>query len=365
MINAFELLRDTHNVQIHVASAGAGAGIAQLLWSVPGSSAYFSGATVLNAKEETVAFLGYEPSSYASEEAAIGLALAAYQKAYVPGSAKFPVGLGIAASVATLEVHKGAHRIHAALIMKGRALAFSMEVEKGTGYVPRTRDGAAADQMGLALLCHALEVGCADLRDVKDVSAKARESLLTRPYFTALGERLSREAGVADKPILYQGAFNPLHFGHVGGKRAIERAVGTDVVFTTTVNPPHKPELSVTDMLERAKGMRGHAFLLTENDPLYLDKARAFPGHGFAIGMDAALRMMDPKWGPDPSGMIQEFCQLGTRFYVFDRKVDGKVLTYEDLRLALPSNFREHNYVFLPMNKSWDVSSTELRHSSG
>ena len=76
--------------------------------------------------------------------------------------------------------------------------------------------------------------------------------------------------------------------------------------------------LGVTEHLDRA---RHHG----------ADKARRFPGSRILIGVDALIRMLDPKWGPPIEPMLQEFRQLGIKFLVADREVDGKLLTLDGL----------------------------------
>src|SRR5271165_5089712 len=98
------------NVNIHVVATGAGAGLSQLLWEVPGSSAYLSGCSFPYSQDEQEEVLGFMPEHFCSEEAAVDLASAAYMKAYKFGGKK-PVGMGLTASVASEKEHRGDHRL--------------------------------------------------------------------------------------------------------------------------------------------------------------------------------------------------------------------------------------------------------------
>jgi hypothetical protein len=80
---------------------------------------------------------------------------------------------------------------------------------------------------------------------------------------------------------------------------------------------------------------RGGVAYFTEGDPLYIDKARRRPHAAFVIGADAALRMLDPKWGVAPGALLEEFQSLGTCFHVAPRIVDGKELSILDVETAL------------------------------
>lgn len=95
--------------------------------------------------------------------------------------------------------------------------------------------------------------------------------------------------------------------------------------------------------------------MFTKGDALYLDKARAFPGVPMIIGSDALQRMLDPKWGPDPEELGEEFDRLGTFFYVTERALNGdQAVKVNDL--YLPEGFHVE---VLPGR--WDISSSEVR----
>jgi len=80
-------------------------------------------------------------------------------------------------------------------------------------------------------------------------------------------------------------------------------------------------------MLERAKGLRHRSVLFTDGDPMYIDKARRFPGRGLVIGADAFARLFEAKWGLDTTAVLTEMQQLGTTLLVFDRPLDGQLMT--------------------------------------
>jgi nicotinic acid mononucleotide adenylyltransferase len=182
--------------------------------------------------------------------------------------------------------------------------------------------------------------------------------ILANPVFLHQGDRLANLEDVAglNDLVLLPGNFNPLHDGHVGMTDIIESVTGKRVVFEIDIHQPHKPAIPPADVLQRAARINGRGvdLLVTENLPLYIDKARRYPGVGFAIGADAALRMLDPKWGPNVDEMIGEFFRLGTRFYVFDR---GNLKASD-----IVSHEREH--LFIPVPGQWDISSSELRAAS-
>src|SRR5271154_4605078 len=120
------------NVNVHLIATGGGAGFQQELWSEPGSSAYFSGASFPYSPEEQEELLGFMPEHFASPENAIDLACAAYMKAYKFGGKK-PVGLGLTASVASEKIHRGDHRFDICVMTNDKVLTFEKVLAKGAG----------------------------------------------------------------------------------------------------------------------------------------------------------------------------------------------------------------------------------------
>jgi len=174
----------------------------------------------------------------------------------------------------------------------------------------------------------------------------------------------ARENALPTEPcdlVLLPGSFDPCHDGHRMIADAVERQHGRRVAYAITADPVHKPSLRVVDLLDRVASIRlgsGRArpIVLTERDPLFIDKARQFPGAGIALGVDGLVRMLDPSWGPSIADMLEAFRALGTRFYVAGRNIDGGWTTLDDV--PIPARFRD---LFESVEGRHDVSSTELR----
>jgi len=361
--------------KVFVAATGAGAGIQSSLWSVPGSSAFLAGAAFPYAAHETERLLGFRPARFCDEDAAIELAIAAYLRAReaslaaTDGASKEKVlGLGLTASVASLEPHRGDHRVFVATLSEGGAVTWSARLPKGTGEAQRTVDGQVTDWLGVhALLAAAGIAGGA--APAQGVEASRRElpevelhtMLYRHPVF---GPGDSRERILATERcdlVLLPGSFDPCHDGHQMIADTVERQFGRQVAYAVTADPVHKPSLRAVDLLDRVAsirlvGGRGRRIVLTERDPLFIDKARQFPGAGIALGVDALIRMLDPSWGPNVREMLETFRSLGTRFYVAGRVVDGRWTTIDDV--PIPDGFRR---LFESVGGRHDISSTELR----
>jgi nicotinic acid mononucleotide adenylyltransferase len=348
------------NVSIHVIATGGGAGLQEKLWSVPGSSAYLSGASFPYSMEEHDELLGFKPEKYCSPEDAVDLASAAYMKAY-RFDGKKPVGVGITASVASERMHRGNHHAHVAIMTDDSVSILNMSLVKGVGEVQRYQDGKLCDDAGYFLIIK--QLGLLDDKleiSNEDATSLAYERFWRRPYFTASGQRLAKLE--VDHHALLPGAFNPPHEGHYGMAHEVEK-IGYQVVFTTTVNPPHKGVLSVQDCLKRAKLLHGRNRLFTHDDPLYIDKARAYPGAPMIIGADACQRLFDPKWGADIEQTLKEFLSLKTKFYVCDRFIDGKLVKGWDVVASMDEHlYRNYARIFTAIDGQWNISSTELRN---
>lgn len=343
----------------YVVATGAGAGLQKLLWDVPGISDVLVGAALPYATDAMDRFLGFSPAQYCSEDTAIAMALAAYGEAFAPGGAP-AIGLGLTASVASRSAHRGDHRVFVAAVSEAGATLVSATLNKGSGAEARRRDGDVCDAIGLsALLASAQRRPIEPSHDVAhwsslECSARAMQVFLERPYFAASGKR--REAPTNGNGLaLFPGAFNPPHDGHFWMAR--ENAA----TFHITIDPPHKPALSIAQVLQRAKLLDGFSRLFTEGDPLYLDKARRFPGAKILIGADAVARMLEPKWGVEIGSLLRELRQLGIRLLVADREMDGKLLSLDDIPGA-PMDLCER---ILGPAQHLTMSSTKIRDAMG
>lgn len=357
-------------LSLFVVATGAGAGIQKDIWEVPGCSSFLTGSSFPYAANDSSEFAGLTPGQFASEAFAHDLAAAAYKKAIdLEHPEREPVGLALTASVSGLKVHRGDHRVHVVCMTRDRIIGSTLRLVKG-GVTPEDRklDGSLADNHGIEALIAALNPEHPLNAPFQNVEAEARARFFEHPLFK--GSVRLREASLDAQVPLFPGAFDPPHAGHLAiadkiklgsidsGFRAIDPI---EPAFTICANPPHKDAITVQEMLRRAKTLQDRTVLFTENDPLYLDKARRRPGRVWVIGADALVRMLDPKWGVEPEKLVKEFYDLETTFIVFGREVDGKFIdAVEAINMLPPNPF--HRTRYRPMSGRWDVSSTALRH---
>jgi len=433
-MNIFESFRDMgeQSPRLYIIATGAGAGLQEKVWRVPGCSNFFVGAAFPYATEETQDVLGFTPKQFVSQETAIDLALAAYMRAYKPG--RSAIGVGLTASVASTKAHRGDHRVIVAAFTDHDCIVISAILHKGVGDAQRQLDGQLADRIAMYAIRAISGVGTAqagiewhfierELRgecsefatEITVIGAMdhARARILAHPYFRADGTRGTLEDIDPKKTMFFPGSFRPFHEGHLRSGEAClvalrrnlywvdgpnhtqlsEDAAHANLIYVTTVDPVHKEKLSPADMLQRAVGMKGRDFLLSEGDPLYIQKARKFPGCRFAVGADTMDRMLDPSWGVTTEDLVREFHSLGVRFFVPSRLVGDRFLRCQDIirekKEALPkidinigetwadtwagmSEAKRDEYrawlymsrvngMFVEVDFRMDISSTELR----
>lgn len=356
-------------IDFYLTATGAGAGLQHLIWQVPGSSAGLVGASFPYAKSDTDDFLGFTPDHYCSEETAIELASAAFVRAKAKGiqaGAERPaVGIGLTASVASTTPHQGDHRIHSAVVCGRGVFTWSAMLEKGVGEAARQHDGDLADRMGLDLLHFATIGETAGLvrRPFTLVNAvpEATTFFFRQPIFAA-GRRFTGEH-VPHHPVLFPGTFNPLHHGHRAMTETASHAADRPILYIVNADSPHKSHLGVVDLLTRAAMFRSErdpgcaGVLFTKGQPLFVDKARAFPGATFILGADTLARLLDPQWGVPSKTVLQTILEQRVRLFIFDR---GE-RSIPQILDAQPFPTAQYRRMFVQLAGSWDVSSTKIR----
>lgn len=348
--------------RIYIAATGAGAGAQNEIWKTPGCSAYFAGACFPYGEDQLEEFIGYRPEKFVSANIAIEMAMVAYQRAW-RNSSDDAIGIGCTAAVATNRLRKGDYVSYMARCDDDGVHLHTMYLSASEGKEARISHGNAVSHNINAM---AFNVNVSNKTQVIDVTTDAIKLLLARPYFAFDGRRLP-ESELTSQVIcpatdssekvcraIYPGAFNPAHEGH----KAIAKK--THAVFNIEINPPHKGQLSVAEILQRLKGLRHHDTILTSGCPLYVDKSDRFNNHPIVMGADAFLRMLDPKWGPEPKALLNRFSQNGTKIMVFGREINGKWVSADEAISRVPES--ASCYDLVPVDGRWDISSTQLRN---
>lgn len=353
---------------LHGACAGGGTELAQLLTNRPGASAWMSGIEYPYEQEETRDLIGFTPvRGYVNLPIAIHLAMASYMKAYRFGSDKIPVGFGLEASLASETIHKGDHRIHACVITPTIVLTTTLILEKGVGIEQRIKDNQQCSSViwNLLAIAHGLDPFFTFSVETLENQALL-DMLLERPYTDVRGAHWERPP---EHIALMPGAYYPPHEGHFGIAAEAAKTSGRTVVHHLTIDSPHKPTLTAQDVLQRMKLLRGHDLLVTQGDPMYIQKAERFPNTPIVMGSDAFDRICDPSWGLNVRATLQKFESLGTEFYVSSRpfqspdKLSMGRLTPE--KVLVNRGLTDFSHLVRPLEGHWSISSSEIRKAHG
>lgn len=172
------------------------------------------------------------------------------------------------------------------------------------------------------------------------------------------GSDLKRDLSNA---VLFPGSFHPLHHGHLKLARTIEEMTGRRVVFEITNTHPDKGRIPDEEMMHRADQFLMFApVLLTDNAPLFIDKARRYPDVPMVIGADVMQSLLNVRYYENSLKkmfeVLEDFRRFGTVFYVSGRDVNGMFLTRDDV--AVPKRYED---LFLAVSGREDISSSALR----
>ena len=278
-----------------------------------------------------------------------------------------PVGVGITASVASSRLPQGEHRAHIVIITKDHVVYREVVLPKSEGREARQYHDALIATATLNLLKEVLS-------EKSGIHANVEKEALDRfylyPIFHTNGTRLKADAP-REREIYLPATLNPIHDGHRAMCKQAEdflspRQGRIKASYLVSSVSPHKGRLSVQDMLFKAGMLRAERWEhesrmveFTQDEPLFIDKARKRPGSIFLIGADTMQRMLDSKWGPDVAEMLQEIKNLDVKFLVMERLVDGHLLTCRDIPVPWP-----HGNLFEPLTGRVDISSTEIRNKT-
>jgi nicotinamide mononucleotide (NMN) deamidase PncC len=353
--------------QLVLAITGGGSGTIAALLEVSGASASVLEAVVPYSANALDDWLRGRPDNYCSERTARAMAMAAFERARKLSEADSHVlrGIGATASLASNKPKRGAHRVHVAWQSFDTTAVASCELVKGQ----RTR--AEEEHVATQLVLHAVAEACGvDLGDAVSALPCAPQRRIQKADAAwielLLGTRTSIEIGGDEgatlPAVLFPGAFNPIHGGHIRMAEVAAAHCGSPVTFEVSITNVDKPPLDFIEIADRLEQLRGRRVLLTRA-PTFIEKARLAAGCVFVVGIDTLERIGQPRYyGGDATqrdAAIEAIAKHGCQFLVFGRASGEEFLTLEDVQL--PEALRAL-CEFVPEGEfRTDISSTQLR----
>ncbi len=252
--------------------------------------------------------------------------------ALAPDEPQHRFGFGCTASLATTSPKRGEHRAHIALQTLAETRTWSITFTKGA------RDRAAEERLLADIALSALAETFALQSNLPlDLDLRAKRSIGDRAAAAhgwddiLLGRIDAAPVHGADRPkVLFPGAFNPLHDGHLAMAQFAARHYGAPVAFEICANNVDKPRLNYLALRHRVSQFDASTPVWVTNTATFVEKARRFPGVKFVVGVDTASRIGEAKYyGNDPARLaaaVGELAALGCEFLVFGRTVGGRFI---------------------------------------
>lgn len=360
-----------------IAVTGGGSGALAALLQTPGASRTILEAVVPYSLSALTDWIGAQPEQACSAATARAMAVAAYERArrLAPDAdPKMWVGVGATASLATDRPKRGERRGYVAYHI------FDLTWEAYYSLDEFPADRASDELIAAEQTLSAVAKGCTPFSEIIGLHAAVGHGAIGNNQLVELlhgqTQRLFiepeathdyvQESEIEDASLLFPGAFNPPHHGHLEMIAVAERRLGKPAMWELSVANVDKPPLDHISIYERLEALREEdprRLIALTRAPTFREKSELFPNATFVVGADTLLRIADPKYyGGDPAkrdAAIAEIAARGCRFLAFGRILAGKFTVLSDL--ALPpalaaicdevpaSEFRE------------DISSTQLR----
>jgi nicotinic acid mononucleotide adenylyltransferase len=278
-----------------------------------------------------------------------------------------PIGIGCTASLASDRPKRGAHRIHVAAQTADATITHSLELLKDRR--SRADEEQIAATLVLNLIAEAFGIEARlplALLDGEHVESKRTIAPPGwRDLLTGHTSAVVSELHSSTKPrLVFPGAFNPLHLGHLRMAQLAADRYGAPAEFEISIANVDKLGLDYTEMERRAvQFSQRHLPLWFTYAPTFTEKAKLFPHCIFIVGADTIERIAHCKYydhdAAKADAAIAAIADRDCRFLVFGRQTAGGFQTLA--QLDLPAALRKLCDEVPATTFREDVSSTQLR----
>jgi hypothetical protein len=367
-----ETISRIHTVGRKIVLEFAGAGSQALYWlhAVPGSSRTVLEATDRYASESLSELLGGPPEQSVARSTARAMAERAYRRAmHLTDGSEPCVGIGCTAALVTNRERRGANRCWIAWRERERVQIYGLTLHKGL------RDRIGEEEMVSRLIIHAIATGCGldipqlvltaddqleqDSESTTDLIANLQDQQLSHLLVAANG---TQTPSATLQGAILSGAFNPLHAGHERLAQATAIALKQPVTFELPIWNADKPPLGYREIEKRLNQFRGRYPVVLSREPLFVEKAKLYPGCVFVVGFDTAARLIEPRYYGGEAERDAAFASIraaGCRFLVAGR-VQGSIFrTLQDM--TIPETCRDLFSALPERAFRVDISSSEIR----
>lgn len=365
--------------QIALCLTGGGSRLASDLLTIPGASTTVLDVAIPYANTSLSEHLGRTPDQFCSRQTALTMATVAWQKAVrfssSPGKCSADcIGISCTASLASSKPKRGDHRIWIATESTSSSQVISLILKKGLR--SRVEEEAIAAELLLYAICKAGNLPASEISTLHIDETVAIEIETVPSCIAQL--RAGNHAAVWSLPSkrvtdmvpepprgLLPGSFNPVHVGHHKLRNVAEQQIGGSVYFEMSLVNADKPPLNNFEIEQRRHQFNDVPLALT-GVPLFIDKARLFPGTTFVIGFDTAARILDPRFynnsEVEMKTSLKAIGSLGCCFLVAGRLTNSGFQSLNNL--PIPSEFHD---LFEPVPERQfreDISSSSIRSAT-